>query len=98
MKKTKIAFFLSLIFISLIVTPAILTSFDKDFAFSMSFDLNEEENKGSENNKLFEFDDFQPHFFYNNFAVQENKANFSFYSMTYKSFKVILHSPPPEIV
>lgn len=96
MKKSKIAFFLSLIFLSLIITPAILSSIHEDFKFSMSFDLNEEENKGNELSKLFEFDDFQPQLISHNFILQENRANFIYYSMTYKSSHIILHSPPPE--
>ncbi|MDU8886745.1 hypothetical protein RXV94_11285 [Yeosuana sp. MJ-SS3] len=98
MKKSRIAFFLSLIFLSLIITPAILSSLHEDFNFTMSFDLNEEENKGNELNKLFEFDDFQPQIIRHNFILKENKANFVFYAMAYNSSHIILHSPPPELL
>ena len=97
MSKNRIAFFLSLIFISITITPTILFSFDSDYNLSISIDLNEEENKGNELNKLFEFDDFEIKYGYNHLLTSEDNSNFSFYSMTYKSIQVSLHSPPPDL-
>lgn len=97
MNKTRIAFFLSLIFISFVVTPTILFAFDKDFDLTIAIDLNEEENKGNEINKLLEFDDFEIKYGNNHTLAEENNSNFSFYTLTYKSIQVSLHSPPPDL-
>jgi len=97
MSKNRIAFFLSLIFISITITPTILFSYDSDIDYAMAIDLNEEENKGNELNKLFEIDVFEIKYDYNHLLSSENNSNFSFYSITYKSIQVSLNSPPPDL-
>ena len=96
MTKAYVAFFLSLFFMTLILTPTILSTIGGDFEISMALDSNEEENKGNEISKTFEVDVYQSNNDHAFFILLNDYHNISFYSSQYTSYDVILHSPPPE--
>jgi len=97
MTKSNIAIFFSIIFMTLIVVPSVLSLINKDFEISVYLDANEEESKSFETDKTLELivDNFnnssQP------FKEITRSMPISYRFKTYAKAHLNLISPPPEL-
>ncbi|MEX6626948.1 hypothetical protein [Tenacibaculum salmonis] len=94
--KVKIALFFSILFMSLIVAPTIITLIDDNQDISYFFDLTEEEETNTEEGlkELKIYSNFDVNIFFK--KIQKRK-NVIFYSKNYTSLYLKISTPPPEL-
>ncbi|QTD36188.1 hypothetical protein JL193_08390 [Polaribacter batillariae] len=100
--KVRIAIFFSIIFVSLIVTPTIISLMDasQDVSYFYNFNEEEEENNGKEESKVDSKLKVHSSSFLNTILAgdfQVNK-NIRFYSKNYISKYSKVTTPPPKFV
>ncbi|WP_246034805.1 hypothetical protein [Polaribacter aestuariivivens] len=100
--KTKIAFFFSIIFISLLVTPTVisLTDATQDISYFLNFNEEEEEQKGNEESKV-DLEVKIHHSFYLSGILSNVSSvikDIRFHSKNYISEYSKITTPPPKFI
>jgi len=101
--KIKIALFFSLLFISILVTPTVISLTDASQNIACFLDLNEdeEENNGKEESKIDTEIKLQPSSSYKDAIVLKNeqtRTSIRFFSKKYTCKYLKVTTPPPKII
>lgn len=100
--KTKIAFFFSLLFICILVTPTVisLTDASQNIAFFLDLNEDEEENNGKEESKIDTEIKLQPSLYKDAILLKNEQTNtsFRFFSKKYTCKYLKVTTPPPKII
>lgn len=94
MTKSNIAIFFTVIFMTFIVVPPVLSMIDKEYQQIVNFNVNEEENKTS---NVFEIIAENVNHFSLTFEESNTYGTVSYQFKTYPKPHLNLISPPPEI-
>jgi hypothetical protein len=98
--KTRIAIFFSILFLSLLVAPSIISLNEDSIDISFFLDINEEEeeNKGKEESKVDSKLKIYPTTFAASFLSIQITKNIRFLSKNYVSRTPKIATPPPKFV